>query len=322
MRNLLYVLLLLVFFTNTGISRGNDDSTHVLFIGNSYTYYHSMPQIFRAMAENQFPGHQFEVKFIGRGGVTLMQQWEDGLALEEIRSGKWDFVVLQEQSMLGDEIFENGKSYVRNPDPFFKYAGKFAHEIEKSGAETVFYMTWSRKEYPQQQKYLSYAYMEIARKTGSKIAPVGLVWDKLRTEFSFDLYEKDGSHPSVHGSYLAALMLFSAVFDTNPTGMPGRLHGHEILKGGRISDEKKILCDLLEQDIQIIQNTVSETFKFMKQGNGYLEVEKAVSDKKPSNYTKLVTYLSDSGNQFIILIIVTGMIVIVKYAFLFFKNQA
>lgn len=322
MRQVFSCIVLLVFSTHYGFSSESEATTRVLFIGNSYTYYHSMPQLFSAMAEVHFPDRQIETKFVGRGGATLKQLWEDGGTLKEIQSGKWSFVILQEQSMLGEEIIENGKSYVRSPDQFFEYATKFVQVSLENGSDPVFYMTWSRKEYPQQQKYLNYAYMTIARETGSKITPVGITWDKLRDEPLFDLYESDGSHPSVYGSYLAALMLFSVVFDTDPTGMPATLHGYEILKGGGISDEKKVLCDLPEHEIQIIQNDVSETFKLMKQGNGYLDVEKAVSDKKPSNYTKLVTYLSDSRNQFVILIIVTGMIVIVKYGLLFFKNQA
>ncbi|MDX1641614.1 MAG: hypothetical protein R3220_07940, partial [Balneolaceae bacterium] len=229
-------------------------------------------------------------------------------------------VILQEQSMLGEEIIEKGKSYIRSPDQFYKYAAMFTQTSHEFGAKPVFYMTWSRKEYPHQQKYLSYAYMTIARDTGGMIAPVGLAWDKLRSTAGFDLYERDGSHPSIYGSYLSALMLFSVVFDADPAGMPGQLYGYEILKGGRIAEEKKVLCNLPELDIQLIQNTVSEIFKLMKQGNGYIEVEKAVSDKKPSKLSKVLDYLADSKNQFIILMITVVMIVIVKGSVLLFRK--
>lgn len=271
-----------------------------------------MPQLFKSMAKDRFPGHNIKIKFIGRGGATLKQHWEDRRASDEIRSGKWDYVVLQEQSMLGEEIIENGKSYVQNPDSFFEYAAKFAQEIEKSGAESVFYMTWSRKKYPQQQKYLTYAYMHIAEETASKIAPVGMIWDELRSQTKFNLYENDGSHPSVYGSYTAALTLFSVIFDRDPVDIPGRLEGFEIQRGGKIAEEKSTLCDLAEADTKMIQNAVSDIFHQLKKSNDYLEVEKAVSDKRPSRFTKILNYIHDSRNQFTILVIIIGLILAVK----------
>lgn len=131
----------------------------VLFIGNSYTYYHSMPQIFKAMTESRFQNRRVNTTFVGRGGASLEQQWKEGEALRQIQTGKWDYVVLQEQSMLGDEIIENGKSFVRSPDLFFEYARKFVEQIQQNGAKPVFYMTWAREDRPDQQKYLTYAYI-------------------------------------------------------------------------------------------------------------------------------------------------------------------
>ena len=217
-----------------------------------------------------------------------------------------DSVIIQEQSMLGEEIFEDGKSYVLSPDQFFEYARKFVHQIQKSGAEAVFYMTWSRKDQPDQQKYLTYAYMSIAKETGSLIAPVGLAWNSLRAIPQFDLYEMDGSHPSMYGSYTVALMLFSVLFDTDPTGIPGRLEGYEILRGGNISETKRLLCDLPIRNIEIIQDTAAEVWDRMKANDGYVNVEKAVSDKKPSQLAKIFGYLSDVKVQFVLFAIIVG----------------
>ena len=43
----------------------------VLFIGNSYTYYNDMPEIFKAMSESA--GIPCEVKALTRGGAWLWQ---------------------------------------------------------------------------------------------------------------------------------------------------------------------------------------------------------------------------------------------------------
>lgn len=304
---LLFLLLPKAHSASSGV-----DSTSVLFIGNSYTYYHSMPQLFKAMVKNRFPDHQIETKFVGHGGATLKQHWEEGRALHEIQSGRWDYVVLQEQSMLGEEILENGRSYVRSPDQFVKYARKFELEIRRSGAETVFFMTWSRKDRPDQQKYLTYAYMSIAKETGSLIAPVGMAWESLRKNTPFELYENDGSHPSVYGAYTAALTIFTVLFEIDTAGIPGRLEEYEILRGGKISDTKRALCNVPDQDAKRIQNTVWSIFQRMKKNDGYLIIEKAISDKKPSQISQIFNYVSDARGQWVLLVIIIGAGVVLK----------
>lgn len=304
--------LSVILFSSSVNAVTDDTSADVLFIGNSYTYYHSMPQMFKAMAEDQFPDQKVKVKFIGTGGATLKQHWDEETAIEEIRSGRWDFVVLQEQSMLGGEIIEDGTSYVRSPDQFFIYAAKFADVIRKNGAQTVFFMTWSKSDYPHQQKYLTYAYMLIARETGSKIAPVGMAWDNLRTNDKLPLYEKDGSHPSIYGSYLTALMLFSIIFDTDTKKIPVRLNGYEILRGGIISKTERILADLPDTDVYILKNAVSAVFKDIKANDGYLDVEKAVSDKKPSPLSYFFNYVRHTRGQFVVLLVLTAVVLMWK----------
>ncbi len=295
-----------------GFTQTATKTLRVLFIGNSYTYYHSMPQLFKAMAINRFSDDQFEVKFIGGGGVTLKQHWEENLALQATKTGRWDYVVLQEQSMLGSAVIEDGRSYVGRPDQFFKYARMFVKAIKQQGAEPVFYMTWSRKNSRDQQKYLTYAYMTIAKELNSKIAPVGLVWDKVKGNSDVNLYEKDGSHPSVSGSYLAATTLFATIFDTAPTGVPGYLEGYEILRGGKVAKEKSTLCNLPRTTVKMIQDSVVVVFKKAQENGGYLEIEKAVSDKEPSRFSVIFMYVRNARSQAVIFIIIIVILLITK----------
>lgn len=243
------LLPLIVIFLFTGSSLG---ATKILFVGNSYTYYNSMPQMFKAMAENLYPDQIFEVKFIGGGGATLEKHWEVGQALQEIQTGEWDFVILQEQSSLGSKNLADSKSW----DQFYQYARKFDGEIRQSGATTVFFMTWARRDSRQQQVYLTTAYQTIAKELGSLIAPVGMVWDNTRDENGVELYIKDGSHPSVQGSYLTALTLLATVFKTQPQNTPGKLAGFEILRGGSLAAEKSILSDVLDAVVIIMEKEI------------------------------------------------------------------
>ncbi len=253
-----FALGLLVIAAINGHSFGETGTaSRVLFIGNSYTYYNSMPQLFKAMAENRFPDIRVETKFIGGGGATLKKHWQIGQALEEIKTGRWDYVVLQEQSMLGSK----NPAAPKNWRQFHKYARMFDREIKKSGAETVFFMTWSRKDARQQQQYLTAAYMNIAKELNSKIAPVGLVWDRVRENEHIELYAAGGSHPSVKGSFLAAMTLFATIFDVQPQGTPGSLDGYEILRGGTLAKEKNNLCDLSEATVRVIEDAVRQQYR-------------------------------------------------------------
>jgi hypothetical protein len=246
-------LVLLVTFGSVVPAQAQESIHRVLFIGNSYTYYHSMPQLFAAIAEHTMPGHRVETKFIGGGGATLKRHWEVGQALEEIRTSTWDHVILQGQSMLGlDDLQTPGV-----PDQFFEYALKFDREIRASGAETVFYMTWSRESSPQEQDYLADVYSRIARETGSILAPVGLVWASLRNSAAVHLYERDGSHPSVPGSVAAALTLSAAMFGVAPEGIPGDLYGFEILRGGALASDRTRLSSLSDEQLREIREAVA-----------------------------------------------------------------
>ena len=245
------VLSLLVVLLGSGSSFGQ---THrILFVGNSYTFYNSMPRIFQAMAESRFPDQQFETKFVGGGGATLEKHWEVGQALREIQTGQWDYVVLQEQSTLGSKNLSDKNSWKQ----FNKYSRMFAEEVKKSGAETIFFMTWSRRDSRDQQEYLTTAYTNIANELNCKLAQVGTVWDSLRETETIDLYNEDGSHPSVEGSYLVALTLLSTIFEIQPQDTPGSLSGYKILRGGAIAKVESNLCDFPIATVQAIEKAVN-----------------------------------------------------------------
>ena len=249
-------LILLFTFCNgyTIAQPSAKKSYHILFVGNSYTYINSLPQMFKAIVKYQFPNYPVKVKFIGGGGATLKKHWQVGEALNEIKSGYWNYVVLQGQSMLGSSNLTDPDS----PKQFYKYARKFDAEIKTSGAKTVFFMTWSRKYLPEQQKYLTKAYKNIAKELGSLLAPVGIVWEILRKNSGINLYRSDGSHPTRTGSYLAALTLFETIFHIVPRNIPGRLYGHRILRGGKLSPQKTCLCNLSKEKVVLLKQAVND----------------------------------------------------------------
>jgi hypothetical protein len=174
-----------------------------LFLGNSYTYYNSLPDMVMALA-NSTPGRRIEAKGVTRGGATLQDLWHLTNALETLRSGTWDYVVLQDQSTLG-ENYVDARWGVNDPAGLMRWVRIWNAEIQRKNAKPMLYLTWGRKAYPEFQTGLNYAYSEAAREIGATIAPAGLAWKRIReTQSQIELFDADGTHPSPLGTYLTA----------------------------------------------------------------------------------------------------------------------
>jgi len=126
-------------------------------------------------------------------------------------------VVLQEQSTLP----------VKNADRMAENVRLFDEVIRRAGARTALYMTWARQHSPATQQAITDAYTTIGREIGAIIVPVGLVWQRFLADHDRPvLYDRDQSHPSPAGSYLAACVFLAALLKTSPVGIeagPGGL---------------------------------------------------------------------------------------------------
>ncbi|MCQ2280466.1 MAG: T9SS type A sorting domain-containing protein, partial [Bacteroidales bacterium] len=98
-------------------------------------------------------------------------------------------------------------------------------------ANIVFYMTWGRKNgdatncanYPPLCTYqgmdslLYWRYMQMAADNAAVISPVGRVWHAIRDSHpEIELYSSDESHPSVAGTYAAAVTFYTILFRKSP----------------------------------------------------------------------------------------------------------
>jgi hypothetical protein len=192
----------------------------VLFIGNSYTA-GVRGMITQLVAASPYANCNFE--FITPGGKTLEVHLENAGTMEKIRTGQWDVVVLQDQSQT-PAIF---------PDKFIQAARSIDRIVDDSGAQTVFYETWGRRDgdkqnahlfpsYEKMQTALSDSYAKAARKCDARVAPVGRAWALVRKEhpeLGLKLYQQDGSHPAGPGAYLAACVFYATLFDADPAAV-------------------------------------------------------------------------------------------------------
>jgi len=183
-------------------------STRILFIGNSYTF-------FNGGLDKQLKGlaPSIETECIAIGGYTLEKHWTEGNAVQIIREGKWDYVILQEQSQIP----------IINQKKFYDYVRKYDEEIRQRGAKTILLMTWERpdsKQFGVTTDNLATAYTSIGKELGVKVAPAGLAFARsISDKPELALFSQDG-HPTMEGTYLAACVLYQTIFENSPVGNP------------------------------------------------------------------------------------------------------
>jgi len=180
----------------------------VLFIGNSFTQRNNLPGLLADMAGARDVCVQHDL--ISVGGASLRTHWNAGRAAQAIGDDVYDYVVLQEQSTLP----------VKNAKRMAENIRLFDECIKRAGSRTVLYMTWARQHAPESQQAIREAYSAIGEETGAIVVPVGLVWQKFSTKHERPLlYDRDQSHPSITGSYLAACVFLASLFNINPVGI-------------------------------------------------------------------------------------------------------
>jgi hypothetical protein len=204
----LYRLLLLIAFgcPFASLAAANDaQPLRVLFIGNSYTYYHRMPLLLSQLAAAS--GHALETRAVTAGGASLKDHWREGEAQAWLAKEKWDVVVLQEASSLPAADRRTMQRYVR----------LFDEQIRQAGARTMLFVTWARADAAASQASLNAAYADIAMQIGAALAPVGPAWAFVRAEHpELRLHEFDDSHPAPAGSLLTAYVFHAVLFGAPP----------------------------------------------------------------------------------------------------------
>lgn len=229
--------------SHAGSEQSNSNQRlRVLFIGNSFTYVNDLPRLVERLAASAKESRLLETSMVTVGGASLKSHWDDGEALAAIRKGKWDYVVLQEQSAVP----------INNPKMMYAHARFFDAEIKKAGARTVFYMTWAREDHPEAQAAITEAYTNIAVELGAVIAPVGLAWQRaLKEKNGLRLYYEDKLHASPTGTYLAACVFYSVFYGKSPEGLTRRLIDSQF---GTDNDGADVdLDNLSETDARLIQ---------------------------------------------------------------------
>ncbi len=247
LKNIFPKTLLILVFALVGTAAEAQDSVQpkrILFVGNSFIYFHNLPQMVSAMAETQ--GVELITRQSTVGGSNLEQHWKgenETKTRELLEAEKWDYVVFNNHSL----------SALETPESFDEYGKKFAELVTKKGAVPVFMITWGYFSNPLIQGKVTPAYEQLAQESGAMIVPAGpLLSEARKLRPDLKLYEDD-KHPSANGTYLIGLTFFKFFTDRSTAEIPHRLSTYDE------DGELLYLCFLSEQDADFFQMLVDDS---------------------------------------------------------------
>jgi hypothetical protein len=195
----------------------------VLFVGNSYTHYNNMPKLFEQMADSK--GVKLEVLMDAKSSHNFQMHSKRTELYKNIRSTKWDYVVLQGFSR---ELAQDRAVIDKESIPYIKQLLDSIY-ANNSCTNVLLYQTWGYDTgfkddslgidwtYQNMSDRIHEGYLYVSEQLNLSIVPVGKAWETVKENHpQIELYQEDKQHPSLAGSYLAASCFYSALFKTEP----------------------------------------------------------------------------------------------------------
>ncbi len=181
----------------------------VLFVGNSLTIQNDLPAMLDALLRST-GWDQVRVASLSQPGFGLEDHWRGGVARAAIRTGAWDVIVLQQ-----------GPSATEGRPSLLEYSSRFAKEARDAGARVGLYMVWPTKARRYDFDGVSESYSMAADAADGVLFPVGDAWrEAWCRDRDLALYGPDAFHPSQAATYLAALVIYGRLTDSDVSGLP------------------------------------------------------------------------------------------------------
>lgn len=200
------------------------DTTSVLCLGNSFTYYWNAPSMMKEIAWSQ--GHYFDVFAHLKGGQHFGQHTELSLSHDAIEAQVYDYALLQDQSMAAAFYADKPDEYAHVPENFVKLADMVLEHSPE--CKLILEHTWGYKKEDCKgfktvenfNNMLREGCTTIAALKNAEISHIGDAFIAVDTkELGNSLHASDDHHQSYYGSYLKAcvnyLMITGEPFNEN-----------------------------------------------------------------------------------------------------------
>lgn len=213
--------------------RDGVDYLKIAWVGNSYTFFFDLPELVASLGASAQPPVLIDFDSVTVGGSSLTRLAEDARVHEMLRRD-WDFVVLQDQSQIpgGARPLERDATLITLRD-FYRPA------LQLIKAEAILYSTWGRRNgdpnFPEQ--YPDFLTMTARTTEGYELyrsvmdnppllpastSPAGAAFEAVyaNDRVAFEaLYDPDGSHPSIRGSYLVSCVFYGVLTRRSSAGL-------------------------------------------------------------------------------------------------------
>lgn len=200
------------------------DTTSVLCLGNSFTYYWNCPSMLKEIAWSQ--GHYFDVFAHLKGGQTFGQHTKLALTHDAIDAQIYDYVLLQDQSLAAANYITKPTEFAHVPTDFAELADMILAGSPE--CKVILEHTWGYSK----QDCMGYNTVEnlnnklregctaIAPLKDAKISHIGDAFLEVDTKkLGNSLHAADNHHQSYYGSYLKScvnyLMITGEPFSGN-----------------------------------------------------------------------------------------------------------
>jgi hypothetical protein len=177
-------------------------SPSILFVGNSLTASNELAA--RVASIGAAAGRPLRTSAVTISGASLLDHWQDGRAVQAIRSGHWDVVAMQQ----GPSTLPESRAEL------IASTRQFATEIRAAGGRPALLMVWPLP--GQTAASVSASYRAAAEASDALLLSAGDAWTRAQNEdASLVFTQEDGFHPNLLGTWLAALTVECTLYPTD-----------------------------------------------------------------------------------------------------------
>lgn len=215
--------------TRPMVTRLDADTTRsFLWVGNSFFYYNnSMHGHVGALSAAAGPGRALRGTSVTISGSGL--DWHDMASyLRPDGIGSYSFVVnndiqFNKPGRQFDAVIMMDCSqcpiHPQLQSVFHETVKKDAEILSRQGIKPVLFMSWAYKDKPEMTQQLAEQYTLAGNTNDALVIPAGLAFARaIAARPELELYQPDLRHPSLAGTYLAAVTVLGAVTGKSPVG--------------------------------------------------------------------------------------------------------
>ena len=196
------------------------DTTSLLCIGNSFTFFYSAPSILKEIAWNE--GHYLDLTASLRGGQNFGQHCKLNITADAIERGGFDYVILQDQSQTPARLGKNKKENIQSLNNAVELAQKV--RTASPDCNIIVESTWSYINkngdfggfagYKDFEKCMYKGAKMMAKEIGgAQVSRIEAAFAIVRQERpEVNLFSSDKKHQSMLGSYLKSCVNYLVIF--------------------------------------------------------------------------------------------------------------